>query len=499
MANSIFETKSKVMEICLRLLTFNAPHSGFSDPPRFGDFQAHRHWMYLTNSLPIEEWYTWNKSHTYRNTTAEQWVLDYPPITAYAHKLYGANLPELYSDHGNQEDLLVVRMRFFILIIDIFLLILIYKCRAFSNARKLDISFLLCHPMLLLVDYIHYQPNNLMFFFYVGSIYLFAKSLHNVNFAILGTCSFIFCIASKQMALVYAPVIGLAYLSLCLKQSSLFLKLSLIIKLAFAVVFAISICILPFTVNYEDKWDGIYKQSLAILTRIFPIHRGLYEDKLGNFWCISDVMFKWRIRFDEAFLAKICTFVCLLFTLPVGLKVFSLVQRSRNPNFIFNQLFLSTCITSFIGFLFGYHVHEKTILLPIFSLLMYFMDKMSLTLDTTNYCIYKFLVVSSFNIFPLVVLDDSVHYFVALHLIWHAAYKPEILLIRNKTIIDVVYSPVLYSFLAILQAYPIVVVERYPFLFNLFIYAWCFVGNCVILAVLLNLQFRQKSEKDKVN
>ena len=55
------------MELILRLLTFNAPHSGLNDPPRFGDFQAHRHWMYLTQK-PIEAWYTFNEDQLYKNT-----------------------------------------------------------------------------------------------------------------------------------------------------------------------------------------------------------------------------------------------------------------------------------------------------------------------------------------------------------------------------------------------------------------------------------------------
>jgi alpha-1,3-glucosyltransferase len=33
--------------------------------------------------------------------------------------------------------------------------------------------------------------------------------------------------------------------------------------------------------------------SHLVLDAIFPIHRGLYQLKVQNFWCISDVLMKW--------------------------------------------------------------------------------------------------------------------------------------------------------------------------------------------------------------
>jgi len=30
-----------------------------------------------------------------------------------------------------------------------------------------------------------------------------------------------------------------------------------------------------------------------VLEAIFPVHRGLYQLKVQNFWCISDVIMKW--------------------------------------------------------------------------------------------------------------------------------------------------------------------------------------------------------------
>lgn len=49
-------------------------------PPRFGDYEAQRHWMELTINRPIREWYS-DKS--------KWWDLDYPPLTAYVSWICG--------------------------------------------------------------------------------------------------------------------------------------------------------------------------------------------------------------------------------------------------------------------------------------------------------------------------------------------------------------------------------------------------------------------------
>jgi hypothetical protein len=54
------------------------PHSGMGKPPMFGDFEAQRHWMELTTSLPLADWYR----DTEQNDL-QYWGLDYPPLTAY--------------------------------------------------------------------------------------------------------------------------------------------------------------------------------------------------------------------------------------------------------------------------------------------------------------------------------------------------------------------------------------------------------------------------------
>ena len=38
------------------------PYSGAQNPPKYGDFEAQRHWMEITLSLPVRDWYK-NTTH----------------------------------------------------------------------------------------------------------------------------------------------------------------------------------------------------------------------------------------------------------------------------------------------------------------------------------------------------------------------------------------------------------------------------------------------------
>ena len=49
-------------------------YSGFGKTPMHGDFEAQRHWMEITTSLPVSMWYYYDLPY---------WGLDYPPLTAY--------------------------------------------------------------------------------------------------------------------------------------------------------------------------------------------------------------------------------------------------------------------------------------------------------------------------------------------------------------------------------------------------------------------------------
>ena len=73
-----------VFALLVRVAISLHPYSGAGSPPKFGDYEAQRHWMEITLNLPVLEWY--------RNSTSNDlsyWGLDYPPLTAYQSYFHG--------------------------------------------------------------------------------------------------------------------------------------------------------------------------------------------------------------------------------------------------------------------------------------------------------------------------------------------------------------------------------------------------------------------------
>lgn len=73
-----------VFALLVRVAVSLHPYSGAGSPPKFGDYEAQRHWMEITLNLPVLEWY--------RNSTSNDlsyWGLDYPPLTAYQSYFHG--------------------------------------------------------------------------------------------------------------------------------------------------------------------------------------------------------------------------------------------------------------------------------------------------------------------------------------------------------------------------------------------------------------------------
>lgn len=64
----------------LRVVVGLSYYSGEDMPPKFGDFECHRHWMEFTHHAPVREWYTDGPLMNY-----SYWPMDYPPLCAYTH------------------------------------------------------------------------------------------------------------------------------------------------------------------------------------------------------------------------------------------------------------------------------------------------------------------------------------------------------------------------------------------------------------------------------
>ena len=92
------------------------------------------------------------------------------------------------------------------------------------------------------------------------------------------------------------------------------------------------------------------------------MQRGLFEDYVANFWCVSSLVFKWKKYLTGGVLAKLCAVATMLFSSPA---LFMQATKPQNETFI-----LCLANTSLAFFLFSYQVHEKSILIPLVPLSM---------------------------------------------------------------------------------------------------------------------------------
>ena len=87
--------------------------------------------------------------------------------------------------------------------------------------------------------------------------------------------------------------------------------------------------------------------------RLFPIGRGIFEDKVANFWCAINVLLKIQRLYPADTLAWLCAGTTALLCLPSNIFLFLKPTR---------QNFLLTLInTSLIFFLFSFQVRKKSI------------------------------------------------------------------------------------------------------------------------------------------
>lgn len=110
-----------------------------------------------------------------------------------------------------------------------------------------------------------------------------------------GSFFFVLSLSFKQMALYYAPAVFVYLLGLCVYPR---LKILRVVLLGAAVIVSFGLVFAPLLVL------GGREQIGQCLFRVFPFSRGLWEDKVANFWCAANVVVKFRERFDSSLLQK---------------------------------------------------------------------------------------------------------------------------------------------------------------------------------------------------
>lgn len=356
--------------ISFKLLLFPATHST--------DLEVHRHWKALTACLPLSKWYVDDSS---------PWTLDYPPIFAYFEYALGQLIQPFYpplvdiSNHNDASLSVVVLLRCTVLLLEPLLIISVYIfVKTYISTSPsvpqppvciLPVALVLFNPSLIIVDNLHFQYNSLplsLVFLSLSSLFASAIPLAAAVFAIaVNTKHTFFPLALPLViyVLVYAHR----------SRSTPFL----LIRTTSVTITTLVLPWLPFIFTGGLPLLFIMKQ------RLFPLSRGLlHANWAPNFWAFYAVGDKLLSRFGFilrtpdvsitsghigafrpfAFLPNptpsICLILSFLGTIP------SLIRIVYKPTP--QTLTTAVVVTALSSTLFGWHVHEKALLIALLPL-----------------------------------------------------------------------------------------------------------------------------------
>ncbi|PKA58561.1 putative dolichyl pyrophosphate Man9GlcNAc2 alpha-1,3-glucosyltransferase [Apostasia shenzhenica] len=475
--------------VLVRVLVSLGPYSGQGTPPRYGDYEAQRHWMEITLHTPAVEWY--------RNTAANNlsyWGLDYPPLTAYQSLVHALvvnrSLPEslaLFSSRGFESPRSKLLMRWTVMSSDFLVFfpaavwfVTVYWKRFDGSGREWSAPWLLAvillNPCLILIDHGHFQYNCISLGLTLGAV---AASLsRHDNIASL---LFSLAINHKQMSMYFAPAFFSYLLGKCLKHQNWVLQVG---KLGIVVVGTFVIVWWPYLYSLEAAKEVLY--------RLAPFERGLYEDYVANFWCSTSVIIKWKRLFSIGALKLLSMFATVLAVLPA---CYQQIKAPSDHAFIYCLL-----NSSFAFYLFSFQVHEKSILLPLLPASL---------LAQKEPWLFVLLVHSGLlSMFPLLLRDNLLlQYAAILPLFGFIFFSPnggensreDYSSVRKKVLLALLF---VISFVLHLIYLTLEPPRKYPFLFEALIMFFCF-SQFLCLTIWTNIhQFKNatsSSGKKKKN
>lgn len=405
-----------------------------------GDYEAQRHWMEITTQLPVSQWYFHD---------LQWWGLDYPPLTAYHSWVMGkiGSLINpswfcLHTSRGMDDEQLKVFMRATVLISEYFVYIpaAVIFVRRFTRLQgvqswnaSIALTAILMQPGTILIDHVHFQYNTVMLGFVLAS----ASSIMAGRY--MWSCVFfVAALGFKQMALYYAPAIFAYLLGVCVFPH---LNIRRLILIALVTLASFTILVLPlFLSALHDHRHGIdaipslngeapnlplftglgkrldnqawyfplLQQSTQLIHRIFPFSRGLFEDKVANFWCAANILYKLKSH-PIAQLQRISLLFTLASILPTCVILFLRPRRELLP--------LGLTATAWGFFLFSFQVHEKSVLLPLMPMTLLFASRDGLSSYKRSWIGFA-NILGAWTMFPLLSRVELRVPYTVLTLLW---------------------------------------------------------------------------------
>ncbi|RDB22878.1 Dolichyl pyrophosphate Glc1Man9GlcNAc2 alpha-1,3-glucosyltransferase [Hypsizygus marmoreus] len=358
-----------ILSTCLKLLLYPSYRST--------DFEVHRNWLAITYTLPISKWYY--------DTTSE-WTLDYPPFFAYFEKLLSipaalidpkiVDLTNLKYDGWS----VVAYQRTTVILTELVLgaaVLRFIRGSADPSTQRIISASLFLHPGFLIVDHIHFQYNGFMFGILLWSI-LMARNGNKLASGIL----FAVLLNFKHIYMYLAPAYFIYLLrSFCISPSGQ-VEIKNFLSLANAVIAVFVVSLGPFL---------LMGQIPQLLSRLFPFTRGLNHAYWApNAWALVTAIDRVLLRYAKRTGADLpinpsgvastsrglvgdTVFAVLPNIKPIHTFIITIVFQSiwliklwRTPTYKSFLTALTLC--GYTSFLFGWHVHEKAVLLVLVPL-----------------------------------------------------------------------------------------------------------------------------------
>ncbi|KZT43050.1 glycosyltransferase family 57 protein [Sistotremastrum suecicum HHB10207 ss-3] len=372
---------------------------------RSTDFEVHRNWLAITHSLPLSQWYL--------DTTSE-WTLDYPPFFAYFEWLLSIPAsfvdPKIVDLHNLNYGAwtVVAYQRSTVILTELLLALVLFRFIKGSvepsTQRLISVSLFL-HPGFLIVDHIHFQYNGFMFGILLWSL-LMARNGDKL------TCGLLFAVLLnfKHIYMYLAPAYFIYLLrSFCMSPQGKPL-LPEFISLANTVILTFTVSLAPF---------ALYGQLPQLFSRLFPFTRGLNHAYWApNFWALVTALDRVLLRVvrltgmdlsvkaegvsstsrglvgDTLFAVLPDIKPIHTFAITVLIQAIFLVKLWRTPTY--KSFITAVTLCGYTSFLFGWHVHEKAVLLILVPLSL---------IATENHAYFRTFVIASvsgiFGLFPL--------------------------------------------------------------------------------------------------
>lgn len=360
-----------ILAFSVKLSLIPAPHST--------DLEVHRHWKALTLNLPISQWYA---------DMSSIWTLDYPPLFAYFEYALARILGWIHAplvqieNHNYCEWPVVPLLRLSVLALDplfVFAVVTLTSCLYSNRSNRLvSTAFVVLNPALIIVDNIHFQYN-------VLPISFLLLTLSALRYDWIAVAAGLFTMA-VNMKHTFVPlglplvchVLGILRLRVG-KRTGKAGSLRTLLNAALVTLFVLFIIWFPFI---RIRRRDIFVQ---IANRLFPFHRGLFHANWApNVWAVYAIVDK--ILVHLGFVRRIpdgsittgvigairpfsvlpnpTPLTCMMFQILVSIP--ALFRSFNRPNV--HTLVHTVVVCAVASCLFGWHVHEKSLLVGLLPL-----------------------------------------------------------------------------------------------------------------------------------